>query len=156
MAAVGCAKEMEIQIQPHANVGEPGSALSLVSRNTGTSATIHVIGSSGSTGDESSGEEPPIHNTHYSVPPKKNRLKEPNNNSLSVASASSLVSLIRGASNKEMISPDDQRERDDDEDSGPKDGGVSTSLTSGEVFYLLPGLLAREMVAVSKVLFYSL
>lgn len=132
MTAVSCAaKEMEVQIQQH---GDTGSALSLVGRNSGTSATIHVIGSSGSTGDESSGEEPPIHNNHYSVPPKKNRLKEPNNN-LSSISTPSLVSLIRGASSKDIINVGDDQ-RDDDDDSGPstKDGGVSTSLTSGEVW----------------------
>lgn len=131
MTAISCTKEMEIQIQPHASVGENG-ALSLVSRN---STTIHVIGSSGSTGDESSGEEPPTHNIHYSVPPKKNRLKDSiSNNSLTVSTASSLASLIRGVSNKDMINVDTDP-RDDDEDSGPspKDGGVSTSLTSGEV-----------------------
>ncbi|CAL8115108.1 unnamed protein product [Orchesella dallaii] len=130
MTAVGCAKEMEVQIREHGSVGEPVSALSLVSRNSGTSATIHVIGSSGSTGDESSGEEPPLHN--YTVPPKKNRLKEPNNNSLSSATASSLVSLIRGASNKDIISVDEQSQDDEDSRQSTKDGGVSTSLTSGE------------------------
>jgi len=130
MTAVGCAKEMEVQIREHGSVGEP-SALSLVSRKSGTSATIHVIGSSGSTGDESSGEEPPIHN--YTVPPKKNRLKEPNNNSLSSATASSLVSLIRGTSNKDIVSVDEQSQDDEDSGHSTKDGGVSTSLTSGEV-----------------------
>jgi hypothetical protein len=105
-------------------------------------------GSGGSAGDESSSDEPALHEStksHHTLPPKKYRLKEPKNNSgfhlPSPHSRRTRSPLALGGSGRsikeddeEMLNIDDSN-HEDDESSGPsiKESRISHSFTSGEV-----------------------
>jgi len=124
--------ETQIEIpMRHNPVSDPLPKLSLLNgTSSGSSTGMHS--SSGSTGEDSSGED----QHHVVVLPKKIRLKESNNSSLSsMKSGSSLISMICNGNSRESMHVDDQNQDDDECSNGPitKDGGISNSLTSGEV-----------------------
>jgi hypothetical protein len=124
--------QVEVKIHhSHPSMGDPMSKLSL------SSAGLHSSG--GSTGEDSSGEEPP-----HVVLPKKIRLKESN---ISINSNSTLLSMICG--NREHLMDEDGDEMDGDDNSdGPtmKDGGMANSLTSGEVTYFSGYCLLLKLI----------